>query len=84
MDLQRQSQTKAQVWENSASVTQVADQGSIVENYAVLKQLWSECLTFQLDPDVKGRIIGVQAQMATFDVLFGMQLAMKILKITDN
>ena len=30
----------------------------------------------QLDPDVKGTIIGVQAQMATFDVLFGMQLAM--------
>ena len=57
---------------------------SIIENYVVLKQLWSECLTTQLDPDVKGRIIGVQAQMATFNVLFGLQLAMKILKITDN
>ena len=57
---------------------------SIIENYDVLKQLWSECLTTQLDPDVKGRIIGVQAQMATFNVLFGLQLAMKILKITDN
>ena len=30
----------------------------------------SECLTTQLDPDVNGRIIGVQAQMATFNVLF--------------
>ena len=30
---------------------------SIVENYVVLKQLWSECLTNQLHPDVKGRII---------------------------
>ena len=58
--------------------------GSIIENYVVLKQLWSDCLTTQLDPDVKGRIIGVQAQMATFNVLFGLQLAMKILKITDN
>ena len=57
---------------------------SIIKNYVVLKQLWSECLTTQLDPDVKGRIIGVQAQMATFNVLFGLQLAMKILKITDN
>ena len=57
---------------------------SSIENYVVLKQLWSECLTTQLDPDVKGRIIGVQAQMATFYVLFGLQLAMKILKITDN
>ena len=33
---------------------------------------------------MKGRIIGVQAQMATFNVLFGLQLATKILKITDN
>ena len=57
---------------------------SIIENYVVLKQLWSECLTTQLDPDVNGRIIGVQAQMATFNVLFGLQLAMKILNITDN
>ena len=57
---------------------------SIIENYVVLKQLWSECFTTQLDPDVNGRIIGVQAQMATFNVLFGLQLAMKILNITDN
>ena len=51
---------------------------SIIENYVALKQLWNEC---QLNPDVKGRIIGVQAHMDTFDVLFGLRLAKKILKI---
>ena len=37
----------------------------IIENYVALKQLWSECLTNQLDPDVKGKIIGVQAPRIT-------------------
>ena len=57
---------------------------SIVEHYDTLSQLWDECLETRLDPDVKGRIIGVQTQMTTFDLLFGLQLSMKILKITDN
>ena len=47
-------------------------------------QLWDECLETRLDPDVKGRIIGVQTQITTFDLLFALQLSMKILKITDN
>ena len=49
-----------------------------------LSQLWDECLETRLDPDIKGRIIGVQTQITTFDLLFGLQLSMKILKITDN
>ena len=57
---------------------------SIIEHYDTLSQLWDERLETRLDPDVKGRIIGVQTQMATFDLLFGLQLSMKILKITDN
>ena len=57
---------------------------SIIEHYDTLSQLWDECLETRLDPDVKGRIIGVQTQMTTFDLLFGLQLSMKILKITDN
>ena len=57
---------------------------SILEHYNTLKQLWEECLETRLDPDVKGRIIGVQAQMDTFNLLFGLHLSMKILKITDN
>ena len=57
---------------------------SILEHYITLKQLWEECLETRLDPDIKGRIIGVQAQMDTFNLLFGLHLSMKILKITDN
>ena len=57
---------------------------AIIEHYDTLSQLWDECLETRLDPDIKGRIIGVQTQMTTFDLLFGLQLSMKILKITDN
>ena len=32
---------------------------SIIENYDFLLQVWEECLETKLDPDVKGRIIGV-------------------------
>ena len=34
---------------------------SILVNYNTLKQLWEECLTTSLQPDVKGRIIGVRS-----------------------
>ena len=57
---------------------------SIMEHYDTLSQLWDECLETRLDPNIKGRIIGVQTQMTTFDLLFGLQLSMKFLKITDN
>ena len=57
---------------------------SIIEYYDILSQLWDECLETRLDPNVKDRIIGMQTQMTTFDLLFGLQLSMKILKITDK
>ena len=38
--------------------------GSILENYNILAQLWKECLESKLDPDIKGRIIGVSTQMS--------------------
>ena len=57
---------------------------SILNNYEALKQLWLEYLDSKLDPDVKGRIIGVRAQMQCFDLVFGLDLSMKMLKITDN
>ena len=53
--------------------------GSILENYEVLKQLWEECLETRLDPDVKGRIIGVQTQMSRYNLLFGLKLCERIL-----
>ena len=57
---------------------------SILENYQVLHQLWEECLETRLDPDVKGRIIGVKSQMAHYNLLFGLKLCERVLKITDN
>ena len=55
----------------------------IIEHYMIhsAMQLWDECLETRLDPDVKGRIIGVQTQMTTFDLLLGLQVSMKILII---
>ena len=38
----------------------------------------------RLDPDVKARIIGVQSQMSTLNLLFGLKLCERILKVTDN
>ena len=57
---------------------------SIIDNFDTLKKLWEECLETKLDPDVKGRIIGVQTQMLHYNTLFGLLLSKKILKITDN
>ena len=57
---------------------------SILENNNILNQLWDECLEVHLVPDVKGRIIGVKAQMCQFQLLFGLYLRKRILKITDN
>lgn len=58
--------------------------GSILENYIILSELWEESLEGKLDPDIKGRIIGVKTQMLKFTIWFGLKLCEKILKITDN
>ena len=57
---------------------------SILDNYHNLKQLWDECLETRLEPEVKGRIIGVKAQMCKYSLLFGLKLCERILLITDN
>ena len=57
---------------------------SIIDNFDALKKLWEECLETKLDPDFKGRIIGVQTQMLHYNTLFGLLLSKKILKISDN
>ena len=36
---------------------------SIIENYEVLKELWDETLATKLEPDIKGRIIGVMLKL---------------------
>ena len=58
---------------------------SILENYNALKQLWDKCLQSKnLDPSIKGRLIGAKLQMSKFNTLFGLHLCERILKITDN
>ena len=57
---------------------------SILDNFHNLKQLWDECLETKLEPDVKGRIIGVKAQVCKYNMLFGLKLCESILLITDN
>ena len=57
---------------------------SILTNYNNLKQLWDECLEQRLDPEIKGRIIGAKSQMSQYNMLFGLKLCERILKITDN
>ena len=56
----------------------------IIENYKVLKQLWDESLETKLEPDIKGRIIGVKFQVSQYWLVFGLQLCKRILLITDN
>ena len=57
---------------------------SILDNYNVLHQLWEEGLETMLVLKVKGRMLGVQAQMSQYRLLFGLKLCERILKITDN
>ena len=57
---------------------------SILQNYRPLNQLWEESLETRLEPDVKGRILGVKAQMSQYNLLFGLKLCERILCITDN
>ena len=57
---------------------------SILDNYNVLHQLWEECLDTTLVPEVKCRMLGVRAQMSQYNLLFGLKLCERILRITDN
>ena len=57
---------------------------SILDNFHNLKQLWEGCLETRLEPEVKGRIIGVKVQMCKYNLLFGLKLCERILLITDN
>ena len=57
---------------------------SILMNYNSLNVLWEECLKTNLQPNVKGRIIGIQAQMQQFSLLFGLKMCEHVLKITDS
>ena len=57
---------------------------SVLDNYNVLLALWEESLAGSLDSDMRARILGVEAQMMTFDFIFGVMLSSLLLRHTDN
>ena len=57
---------------------------SVLDNYVVLQDLWEESYWDVKDTDIRARIKGVDAQMKTFDYLFGVMLGQSILRHTDN
>ena len=56
----------------------------VIDNWNVLQELWTECLETKLEPDIKGRIIGVKNQMGTFDYFYCVNLGGVLLKHSDN
>ena len=57
---------------------------SVLKNWDVLRELWSQSLETKLDPEVKSRITAVRYQMETFDFYFGVQLGNLVLRHSDN
>ena len=55
----------------------------ILDNYAALLQEWTIFLDEKLQSDIRGRIIGCQVQMNTFD-FFGLNLGQWMFSHTDN
>ena len=56
---------------------------SVLDNFEVLLCVWEEAQCAQLDSEMRARIVGVNAQMQTFDFLFGVSLG-NLLRHTDN
>lgn len=57
---------------------------SIRLNYETLEATWEDALVVVYQSEVKARINGVAALMRKFDFRFGLMLAERILKHTDN
>ena len=57
---------------------------SILENFQALQETWQESIEVAHDTETKARIGGVEAQMNTFDYLFGTMLGHMVLRHTDN
>ena len=51
----------------------------VIDNYVALLKLWNDCLETRLESDVRGRIIGCQAQMKKLDFFFGLNLTIQII-----
>ena len=57
---------------------------SVIDNFAVLQELWDEALDVSTDSEARARIGGVKANMKTFDFVFGLVLGQRLLAHTDN
>ncbi len=55
-----------------------------MQNYTVLQELWDILLDQNLDSEVRARIIGVKAQMESFDYYFGLCVGELVLSHADN
>ena len=56
----------------------------IIQHYDELKELWKWCLKEYQDTETKARIIGVQTQMNKFNYIFGVKLAILLLRDNGN
>ena len=58
--------------------------GSVISNYAILQDTFEQSKNEVTDTELKSRIIGVSAQMTSFEYLFGTLLGECILRNIDN
>ena len=56
----------------------------ILDNYEELLTLWNECLETNLEQNIRGRIVGCQAQMRSFNFFCGLILSQRIFSHADN
>ena len=61
----------------------MASLSNVIKNHAVFQELWPEFLDCTKDTETKARILGVEAQMKTFNYLFGVLLGEIFHKNTD-
>ena len=57
---------------------------SIIENYQVLQKTCNESMDVAKDSETRARLVGVSAQMKTFDYYFGAVVVQMILSHSDN
>ena len=52
---------------------------SVLNTYSILQELWDFVLDGNVIPDVRARVIGVQARMDSFDYFFGVSVCKLVL-----
>ena len=56
----------------------------ILDNWVALQQVWDESLDGNLEPEIKGRIIGVKSQMNTFNYFYGVTILQLVSRHSGN